>query len=132
MRSIGAVVGAVLLVLVSGSLSAQTKGVPMQVLQTVDTAAKGHVAITAIADWAPQHTTGWHTHPGEMVGYIVSGSVRLEQDGRAPRMLNTGDSFIIPAGVPHTHTNISAAAAKMFVTYYVVKDRAISAPVLGR
>ena len=64
-----------------------------------------------------------------MVGYVVSGSVVLEQDGVAPRVLNTGDMFIIPARAIHSHTNRGRAAARIFVTYIVDKSKAVTTPV---
>ena len=64
-----------------------------------------------------------------MVGYMVSGSVVLEQDGVAPWVLNVGDTFMIPANVTHTHTNRGQSAARMFVTYIVDKSKAVTTPI---
>ena len=41
-----------------------------------------------------------HTHPHEQTGYLVSGHLRLTV-GRRTADLRPGDSWSIPAGVPH-------------------------------
>src|SRR5262245_48175381 len=40
--------------------------------------------------------SGWHTHPGEEVGYIIAGQVEMRVQGRATVVLNPGDGFLIP------------------------------------
>ncbi len=42
-----------------------------------------------------------HRHPHEQVGYVFSGSVEFRM-GDETRILNPGDSWLVPGGVPHT------------------------------
>ena len=41
--------------------------------------------------------SGWHQHPGEEVGYIVAGTVRMEIEGRDTLTLEAGDGLPDPA-----------------------------------
>ncbi len=41
--------------------------------------------------------SGWHTHPGEEVGYILAGTVQMAIKDRPTLVLNAGDGFLIPA-----------------------------------
>src|SRR5881227_2406544 len=45
--------------------------------------------------------SGWHTHPGEEVGYIIAGNVQMEIRDAPTLTLHTGDGFLIPPRVPH-------------------------------
>src|SRR5919106_4223600 len=129
MRS-ATITGAVLLVIVATAQPIAQQGVSLQApFQETDISVPGHEAVTGLVDFAAGATTGRHLHGGEMVGYMVSGSVVLEQDGVAPRVLNAGQTFIVPARVIHTHTNRSQSAARMFVTYIVDKSKAVTTPV---
>lgn len=130
MRS-ATITGAVLLIVVATAQPiAQQQGVTLQVpFQQTDISVPRHEAVTGVVDFAPGGTTGRHIHGGEMVGYLVSGSVLLEQDGVPPRVLNAGDIFVVPARAIHSHTNRGQSAARMFVTYIVDKTRAVTSRV---
>jgi|SRR5687767_708315 len=86
----------------------------------------GRQAITAVDHLGPTSATGWHTHPGEVVGYITEGTVVIEQRGKATLTLQPGQSFVIPAGVAHNSRNNDGTSARMFVTFIVEKDKPLS------
>ena len=88
--------------------------------------------IAIVVEFAPGGTTGRIRHPGEMVGHVISGSVLWEQAGTQPRVLNAGETFIIPAGVVHKHTNRGQTAARMFATYLHDPTRALTTRVRKR
>jgi len=113
------------LVVIAASVHAQTKD-QLRIVGRSDLSAQGFEAITAIDRLDPTSATGWHTHPGGMVGYVTDGTVVIEQDGRAPLQLRAGESFTIPSGVAHNSRNISNAPAGMFVTFIVEKGRPYS------
>jgi quercetin dioxygenase-like cupin family protein len=121
-------VGAALLTVaaVAQPIAQQRNG--LQVLQQADISVPSHEAITGVAHFVPGASSGRHTHPGEMIGYIVSGSLALDQEGEQARVLTAGESFVIPAGVVHEHTNRGPSDARMFVTYIVDKSRARTSP----
>ncbi len=64
-------------------------------------------------------SSGWHTHPGEEVGYIVAGAVRMEIRDRAELLLQAGEGFLIPPGVPHNATDLGPDTGVMLSTYLV-------------
>jgi quercetin dioxygenase-like cupin family protein len=71
--------------------------------------------------------SGWHTHPGEEVGYIVAGTVRMEVRDREALVLHAGDGFCIPPDTPHNATDLGPGTGVMLSTYLVDVDRPLSA-----
>jgi len=63
--------------------------------------------------------SGWHTHPGEEVGYIVAGTVDMVVEGRPGLTLHAGDGFLIPPGTPHNARDIGPGTGRMLSTYIV-------------
>lgn len=63
--------------------------------------------------------SGWHTHPGEEVGYIVAGTVKMAIQGRATLTLHAGDGFLIPPRTPHNARDIGPGTGHMLSTYIV-------------
>ncbi len=63
--------------------------------------------------------SGWHTHPGEEVGYIVAGTVEMAIHGRATLTLQAGDGFLIPPRTPHNARDIGPGTGHMLSTYIV-------------
>jgi quercetin dioxygenase-like cupin family protein len=63
--------------------------------------------------------SGWHTHPGEEVGYIIAGTVRMEIRDRPTLILNAGDGFLIPPRVPHNALDLGPDTGLMLSTYIV-------------
>jgi len=98
------------------------------VLQQQDISVTGHEAVTAVAEFQPGAVAGRHTHPGEEIGYILEGTVLVEQDGKPPATLNAGQAFLIPAGTIHNATNTGKGAAKVLATYIVEKGKPLATP----
>jgi len=63
--------------------------------------------------------SGWHRHPGEEVGFIVAGTVRMEIQGRPTLTLHAGDGFLIPPETPHNATDLGPGTGRMLSTYIV-------------
>jgi quercetin dioxygenase-like cupin family protein len=85
--------------------------------------------VTAIAEFQPGGTVGRHTHPGEEIGYILEGSIVLEQEGKPPVTLTAGQTFFIPNGQVHNATNKSAATARVLANYVVESGKPVATPV---
>ncbi len=62
-----------------------------------------------------------------MVGYVLEGSLLIEQDGKSST-LTAGQTVIIPAGVAHNNTNNSTTTARMLATYVVEKGKPLNEP----
>ena len=63
--------------------------------------------------------SGWHIHPGEEIGYILDGTVRMEIEGHETLVLHKGDPFLIPPRVPHNATDLGPDVGMMLSTYLV-------------
>jgi quercetin dioxygenase-like cupin family protein len=70
--------------------------------------------------------SGWHTHPGEEVGYIVEGTVEMQVRGRPPVTLSAGDGFLIPPDTPHDARDLGPGVGRMLSTYVVETGRPLS------
>ena len=70
--------------------------------------------------------SGWHTHPGEEVGYIVAGTVRMSVRGREPRLLQAGEGFLIPPDTPHDAVDVGPDTGRMLSTYLVETGRPLT------
>ncbi len=42
-----------------------------------------------------------HTHPHEQIGYIISGSLLYQEEGKEDKVLVTGDTYYVAPDVPH-------------------------------
>lgn len=51
-----------------------------------------------------------HAHPHEQVGYLISGRFRLRV-GEEVHLVEPGDSYLIPGGVPHAYEVLADAEA---------------------
>jgi quercetin dioxygenase-like cupin family protein len=63
--------------------------------------------------------SGWHTHPGEEVGYIVAGTVQMEIRSHPTLTLRPGDGFLIPPHTPHNALDLGPDTGQMLSTYIV-------------
>lgn len=63
--------------------------------------------------------SGWHTHPGEEVGYILAGTVEMRIEGQPTLLLNQGDPFLMPPGTPHNALDLGPGTGQMLSTYIV-------------
>ena len=70
--------------------------------------------------------SGWHTHPGEEVGYIVAGTVQMEIEGGPTLTLHAGEGFLIPPRTPHNATDLGPDTGQMLSTYLVEVGEPIS------
>ena len=70
--------------------------------------------------------SGWHTHPGEEVGYILGGTVQMAIEDRPTLVLNTGDGFLIPPGTPHNALDLGPETGMMLSTYIVEVGRPLA------
>jgi quercetin dioxygenase-like cupin family protein len=113
--------------LVAG-VAAQQPTFKRTVLQQADISVPGREVITAVAEFQPGATPGRHTHPGEEIGYILEGTVSLEQDGKPAVTLGPGKSFLIPAGTIHNATNTGSTQARILATYLVEKGKPLATP----
>jgi len=111
--------------LIAAPGGAQT-AVTRTVLRQVPLEGTNMVTIQAFVDLAPGALIARHTHPGQEGSVVLDGALNFEIDGQ-PLTLSKGDSFLVPAGVPHGGTN-GPAATRLFATYVVDKDKPLASP----
>ncbi|MEP6648352.1 MAG: cupin domain-containing protein [Lapillicoccus sp.] len=70
--------------------------------------------------------SGWHTHPGEEVGYIIAGTIQMEIRDRPSLLLHAGDGFLIPPRTPHNALDLGPGTGMMLSTYVVEAGQPIS------
>ncbi len=63
--------------------------------------------------------SGWHTHPGEEVGYILAGTVKMMVSGAPTLTLRAGDPFLMPPRTPHNALDVGPETGRMLSTYIV-------------
>lgn len=102
---------------------AQWSGVKRTDLQRADLGVPGREVFQVLVEFAPGVVAPRHAHPGEEIAYVIEGSFLYELDGRPPVTLKAGESLFIPAGTPHTVTNIGRSSAVELATYIVEKGK---------
>jgi quercetin dioxygenase-like cupin family protein len=110
-------------------LGAQAPTFKRTVLQQGDLSVPGREAVTAVAELQPGGgSPGRHTHPGEEIGYVLEGTVVVEQAGKPAATLKAGQTFLIPAGTVHNATNNGSTTARVLATYIVEKGKPLATP----
>ena len=62
----------------------------------------------------------YHLHPCPVVGYIVSGKVLFQEEGKKPVILKTGDAFYEPKNKAIMHfDNASDTDPLVFIAFYL-------------
>jgi quercetin dioxygenase-like cupin family protein len=131
-RAATAFVAALGVVAIVAGPSAQQSGFKRTLLQQSKLSVPGHEAVTAVAEFQPGGTVGRHTHPGEEIGYILEGSILLEQEGKPPVTLGPGQTFFIPAGTVHNATNKTSSVARVLANYVVESGKPLASPVAAK
>ncbi|MTD53107.1 cupin domain-containing protein [Amycolatopsis pithecellobii] len=83
---------------------AQRGELAMQTLLGHDSGARNCLINVFILPPRTGSPVGWHTHEGEQIFYILSGTLIFEIDGRRFRV-PAGSIQITPPGVPHRNWN---------------------------
>jgi quercetin dioxygenase-like cupin family protein len=67
----------------------------------------------------PAQRTGYHFHPGGVVGYVVEGDILYEIEGQPATRLQAGSVFYEPPGVVIARfDNASDTAPATFIAFY--------------
>src|SRR6478752_219045 len=95
-------------------------------IQHASSSIPGRDIVQVLTEIPVDVSSGWHHHPGEEVGYIVAGTVRMERRDGDTTVLNAGDGFLIPPGVPHNATDLGPDTGRMLSTYIVRTGEPVS------
>jgi quercetin dioxygenase-like cupin family protein len=102
---------------------AQQPGVKRTDLQRHDLGIPGREAIQVHVELAPGVAFPKHSHPGEEIIYVLTGSLEYEVEGRSPVILKAGDVLFIPAGTVHSAKNVGSDNGAELATYIVEKGK---------
>ncbi|CAN5469333.1 cupin domain-containing protein [soil metagenome] len=110
--------------LTAGSAFAQ--GIKRTPLQDVKFPAGYHI-VTVIAEIGASQLAGRHTHPGVDTGYVLDGAATLLVEGKPDQDLKAGDSYAVPAGVPHD-IKTGDKGLKIMAVYVVEDGKPVASP----
>lgn len=102
-------------------------GIKRTPLQSIDF-PQGYKTVTGLAEVAPGHASGPHTHPGIETGYILEGEVVMSVEGEPDRTLKRGDSFVIPPDATHNVKNVGSVPAKALSVFVVDMSKPLASP----
>lgn len=117
---------AVALVAMTAAAAAQD-GIKRTPLQKVDF-PEGYTTVTGLAEIQPGVSAGRHTHPGIETGYVLEGETVLSIDGQGDVTMKAGDSYVIPAGVPHDAKAVGEKPVKVLGIYVVERGKPLASP----
>ena len=103
----------------SGPADALAGTLKRTVLQQSASSIPGREIVQVLTEIPPGVESGWHIHPGEEVGYIVAGTVRMMINNRPTLTLHAGDPFLIPPRIPHSALDLGPDTGRMLSTYIV-------------
>jgi len=97
-------------------------------LQKSDVGSTGREVTLQIVEFPAGAAEVPHTHPGELVGYLLEGSLDLMVEGKPMASLKVGDGFIIEGGKVHAAKNTAKGSSKLLATVILEKGKPPSAP----
>lgn len=71
---------------------------------------------------------GFHTHPGDEIGYVIRGTLILRTRGKPDRLLHVGDSFFNPRGAIHSLRAAPGSGGMEVSTWIVNKGVPLATP----
>lgn len=95
-------------------------------VQHHDSSIPGRDIVQVLTEIPVGVASGWHTHPGEEVGYLIAGTVQMEIKGQPTLLLNAGDGFLIPPRTPHNALDLGPDTGMMLSTYLVETGEPVS------
>jgi quercetin dioxygenase-like cupin family protein len=106
---------------------APTNGIKRTILMQTDGPAEGYVTVLVGAEIPAGSLVARHTHPGIESAYAIEGGGVLTMDGQADKTIGQGDSFQVPARVPHAFQN-GAKATRLHLTMVLEKGKPLASP----
>ncbi|PZT74523.1 MULTISPECIES: cupin domain-containing protein [unclassified Streptomyces] len=92
-------------------------------------APRGRADVTfTTATIAPGGSTGWHTHKGQLIVVVKSGTLTRTLDDCTVEVTPAGTSFVEPAGSDHRHIgrNLGSEPVVLWVTYLLPQGSELS------
>ena len=116
--------GGFIIATTAGAAAAQ--GIKRTPLQDIKFPVGYHI-VSVIAEIGPSQIAGRHTHPGVDTGYVLDGGAILLVEGKPDQELKAGDSYAVPAGVPHD-IKTGDKGLKIMAVYVVEDGKPVATP----
>jgi quercetin dioxygenase-like cupin family protein len=129
---VAAVVFAGLLTFLSASAASAQQSAPgakRTVPEEQDLSVPGYEGVLVRTELIPGAHEPKHTHPGDIFGYVMEGTVTLIQEGLPTVRLVPGGAFFVPAGRVHGASNEGTTTVELLVTVFVEKGKSLTSPV---
>jgi quercetin dioxygenase-like cupin family protein len=110
---------------VAASVAAQAQGIKRSVLQKTDVPGSNYESVLGLAEVPAGVAIGLHTHPGTEQGTLLEGEILLSIEGQPDKTLKPGDSWTVPANMPHD-AKAGSAGAKVIAVYIVEKGKPLA------
>jgi quercetin dioxygenase-like cupin family protein len=114
---------------IQGLRAQPAPSVKRNILLKKDMTIPGREAVMALVELPPGSTEGKHTHPAEVYGFVLEGTVTLEVEGQPTRTLNAGDVLTIAPGQVHEGSNRGTAPAKISAVFIAEKGKPLTTQV---
>jgi quercetin dioxygenase-like cupin family protein len=90
----------------------------------------GKEIVIGTATLPARSVIGYHTHPGDEIGYVLKGTLLLKARGQPDRLLKPGDTFFNPRGLIHSLAAAPGGDGGMEVSTWIVdKDKPLATMV---
>jgi quercetin dioxygenase-like cupin family protein len=122
-----AVIAATSAVAPSASYAQQPDPIKRTVVQKAEFPGSTMATLLVMIEVVPNGLAARHTHPGVETGYVIDGSMELAIGSQPPATFKQGDTYMIPATVPHS-VKAGPAGVKLVATFVVEKDKPLASP----
>jgi quercetin dioxygenase-like cupin family protein len=90
----------------------------------------GKEIVIGIVTFPAGSSIGFHTHPGDETGYVLTGSIILKTRGQPDRIVKAGESFFNQRGAIHSVVALPTGEGGMVLSNWIVdKEQALATPV---
>jgi quercetin dioxygenase-like cupin family protein len=103
--------------------SVDVPGITLELLSRANVpGAPGRIALVRRVTYEPGVRNRKHYHTGQVVFYILDGTMVVQDDGKEPVTLKAGDSLLVKPATVHTHWNASSTAKLVFTEFILVDE----------
>jgi quercetin dioxygenase-like cupin family protein len=117
-----------LLVAASSACLAQNVGVGRTEVTRADVSIPGREAVVSRVQIAPGGQLAWHTHFGDEISYVESGTLTLLVAGKKEQKVEAGGGFVVPAGLVHSAKNEGTSPVELITVHVVEKGKPLATP----
>lgn len=107
----------------------QAPSVKRSILLKQHMSVPGREAVMALAEFPPGAAEGRHTHPADLYGFVLEGTISLEHEGKPTVTLNAGDVFSVAPGMIHQAFNNGDVTAKAVAVFVAEQGKPLTTQV---